>query len=334
MNLISTIIPVYNAEAFLAKCLDALTEAQNAYPHTEIILINDGSTDASLSICNQYAEQYDFIKVCTQVNQGPSAARNHGIQVAQGEWITFVDSDDIVVPNYYKTITENLSDEFDVMVFGYKKVRNGQSQSFSMRSEMLDAAAIQHKIYTSSQNLHMFWFPFSKVYRAELIKKVSFNDKIIIGADTIFNLNVFAQARKIKIIEDCLYCYVTNGNSLTQAKYRHNLLQNMINHYNARKQVGVGILDVKSSAYKRDIANYYINHILFWLFKNVKNAPDAGSREQLLSSARESIIYVETFNNYKYNWKHPKRSLLIKLFELRKFKLLLRLITSNKSINA
>src|SRR5690606_35981737 len=123
MKLISTIIPVYNTAKFLCRCLDSLIAAQPDELENEIILVNDGSTDNSLTLCQQYADKYNCIKVYSQNNQGPSAARNLGIKMAQGKWITFVDSDDWVDANYFSLII-NYIDNYptvDVFVYNYYK---------------------------------------------------------------------------------------------------------------------------------------------------------------------------------------------------------------------
>ena len=101
--LISTIIPVYNAEKFLCKCLDSLLNAQISEVTNEIILIDDGSTDNSLEICKDYESNHNNIKVFSQKNQGPSVARNVGLNKALGDWITFVDSDDWVDQKYFSS---------------------------------------------------------------------------------------------------------------------------------------------------------------------------------------------------------------------------------------
>ena len=89
---ISVIVPIYNAEAYFARCIESLIH--QSYRALQIILINDGSTDNSQMIAEQYAEQDSRIKVLTQPNKGQSAARNYGLRHADGEWISFVDADD------------------------------------------------------------------------------------------------------------------------------------------------------------------------------------------------------------------------------------------------
>ena len=99
MQTISIIIPIFNAEPFLAKCLDSLIN--QPYSALQIILVNDGSTDNSLAIAQRYAQQDSRITVFSQTNQGQSAARNLGLQYATGEYISFIDADDYVDADFY-----------------------------------------------------------------------------------------------------------------------------------------------------------------------------------------------------------------------------------------
>lgn len=325
MPKISVIIPVYNASLYLSRCVDSLIDAIIPDSSVEIILINDGSTDNSLAICNEYANKYNFIKVFDQRNQGPSAARNLGIQNASGEWISFVDSDDYVEIDYYKVIFDNQKSDLDILIFGYTKVINQSKIQNPFPVGEFDKMKIEKLLKKSSDNMKLFWFPVTKVYRRDVIGNILFKEEIKIGEDTIFNLEVFSKANSIKIIENCLYNYVHNEDSLTQIKYKPDLLQNMIAHYLARKEIQKN-KEFISKEFNNDIAQYYINHILFWLLQNIKNHPQKQKKMSDLIKARNSIIYKETFSNYFYDWKHPKKSMIIKFFELRWFNLLLRLI--------
>ena len=99
---ISVIVPVYNVEPYLRKSINSLVE--QTYSNLEIILVDDGSTDGSEAICDEYADRYPHIKVIHQKNAGQSAARNAGIEMAAGEWIAFLDSDDWIEKEMYETL--------------------------------------------------------------------------------------------------------------------------------------------------------------------------------------------------------------------------------------
>ena len=106
---ISVIVPVYNVEAYLERCVESIL--QQTYANFELILINDGSADSSGQICDYLASQYENIKVYHIENAGVSNARNMGIQLATGSWVTFIDSDDFVTKDYLKILISAVDDE-------------------------------------------------------------------------------------------------------------------------------------------------------------------------------------------------------------------------------
>lgn len=126
LETISIIIPIYDVESYLRKCLDSIME--QSFPYFELLLINDGSTDASAQICQEYVEKDDRIRYFEKENGGVSSARNFGIKHSRGEYITFIDSDDWVEPNYleifYKSIKEQDADiVVEITILFVKKMR-------------------------------------------------------------------------------------------------------------------------------------------------------------------------------------------------------------------
>lgn len=107
-TLVSIVIPVFNAECFLVECVESIIN--QTYKDLEIILVNDGSTDDSLNICNQYAQKDKRVTVINQQNKGVVLARKHGIKNAHGKYITFVDSDDYIAQEYIETMLNNIGD--------------------------------------------------------------------------------------------------------------------------------------------------------------------------------------------------------------------------------
>ena len=114
MELISVIVPVYNVESYVAECIESIQN--QTYMNLEIILVNDGSTDNSGDICDQYATYDERIKVIHKENAGVSAARNTGIEAANGDYIAFVDSDDYIAPNMYEDMLRILKEnDLDIL---------------------------------------------------------------------------------------------------------------------------------------------------------------------------------------------------------------------------
>lgn len=111
---VSFILPIYNVAAFLGHCLESVLK--QSLPDYEVILVNDGSTDASLSICQEYASKYDCIRVIDQLNQGVSVARNTGLKMAKGKYICFLDADDYYIEDFAKSFYEQCEEyELDII---------------------------------------------------------------------------------------------------------------------------------------------------------------------------------------------------------------------------
>ena len=124
-KLLSIVVPVYNAETYIKQCLDSLLEQDTEQEKYEIICINDGSTDDSLRILEEYAKKYDNIRLIDKQNEGVSVARNLGLEKACGKYVWFVDADDFIKPNCLKMIKVPIENEPDIINFsGYSFYRN------------------------------------------------------------------------------------------------------------------------------------------------------------------------------------------------------------------
>ena len=129
----SVIVPVYNCEDYLASCLDSLLRQTISKDELEVLLIDDGSKDGSLGICKEYAEKHDIFKVFSLENGGVSATRNFGIEHSQGQYITYLDSDDTLTDNTLKTVADFFDRHFDeIDLVTYKIVPYYGEQKFAL----------------------------------------------------------------------------------------------------------------------------------------------------------------------------------------------------------
>lgn len=203
---ISIVIPVYNAEQFLDRCLKSLDEKMD---YDEIILINDGSTDKSKLICEEYKRKNKNVCVVHQKNSGVSAARNAGIQKAMNDWVMFVDADDYLITGWREIIRSTLREHSscDLLIFAHD-VEDGAID----RDNGISAAIGFNHRYGNT-----IGFPFSKLYKTNVIKKsgIKFSPKLINGEDMIFNANFFAVSNANYIISKSIYAYYKNMSSAT-----------------------------------------------------------------------------------------------------------------------
>lgn len=240
---ISIIVPVYNVEEYLERCLNSLVN--QTYSDVEIIVVDDGSTDKSDSICSNYARADLRIKHLSKKNGGVSSARNLGLEEATGDYVMFVDSDDWIELDTCETIAGKVHDyKYDVLMFSYfKNYENAQIEKPIIQTSRevvsFDSTQVRESVFRRSVGLyreelrhpeHMdsiipAWM---KAYRADIIKGHQFIDTSIVGSeDTLWSVEVFVKCEMILYINRCLYHYwkenpgsiTTNINSGIKDKY-------------------------------------------------------------------------------------------------------------------
>jgi glycosyltransferase involved in cell wall biosynthesis len=197
MHTISVIVPIFNAGAYLAKCIESLIH--QPYTALQIILVNDGSTDDSLAIAQQYAAQDSRIEVYIQTNQGQSVARNLGLQYAKGEYISFVDADDYIDADFYTTLMQHIG-ELDCVQIGYRRV--------TARGKVLLEKLPKH--------FYQFTSPCMRLYRRELFTQHNLRfPSGMIYEDVVFSLDFWGTKPSYRILSYTGYNYLANTSSTT-----------------------------------------------------------------------------------------------------------------------
>ncbi|MEH7609683.1 glycosyltransferase family 2 protein [Gottfriedia acidiceleris] len=225
---LTIVIPMYNAENTIKQALNSITA--QAYNEIEIIVVNDGSTDCSLKICEELAINDPRIKLFTIKNSGVSYARNFGIDQASGKYITFLDSDDYYNDNFLSVVTSEIEENTQMLVYGYNIVKDGQFSSFKSpirESVQLNTKDEFRKIAISLIGNEMINAPWNKIYLTSYIKlnNISFPTNIDIGEDLSFNLLVAKNISFVKLINQALINYrVKSGEGLV-SKFRPNRLE-------------------------------------------------------------------------------------------------------------
>ena len=226
MSKISVIIPVYNVEKYIDECL--ISVCAQTFEDTEILLINDGSTDGSLAHCNDWEEKDRRIKTIDQINQGVSVARNRGIEEAQGEWIAFIDSDDWIDPDYLQVLYDTAaSNSADIALCGFCYDYPGKTvQSSHFSNDMVfcgkDIQQLQIQILAKKMSLYKgnsgdrIGGPWCKLFRSEFLRQNSlrFVPGLKRSQDVVFNLYAFEKAATIAYRNLPLYHYRINEKSV------------------------------------------------------------------------------------------------------------------------
>lgn len=202
----SVIVPVYNVEKYIGRCIKSILEQK--FADFELILVDDGSTDTSGQICDQYALQDKRIYVLHQENGGVSSARNAGLQRAQGEFISFLDSDDTVESNYLSCMAEVDSD-VDLVVCGVKNVFPTGECSIKLYYNNKLIGCIKKEFILDAIENRAIDFVYAKRYKRRLIEKnkIYFDEQMNLGEDTCFVVNYLCGSNSIKYVTETPYRY-------------------------------------------------------------------------------------------------------------------------------
>lgn len=227
MKKISVIIPVYNAEKYLTKCLNSIVN--QTYTNLEIILVNDGSKDNSLNICYEYKKKDDRIKVINNDNHGASYSRNCGISISTGEYIMFIDADDYIENNFIeRLITCNEYETYDLFISCYTDFYD---KNIFKEKKLIDENILTFDLKKDYLNIVKYLrTPWGKIYKLNIIKEnnIKFPEDYITAEDQIFNFRYLKYIKKYRFLNECLYFYRhENKNSLSSSKSYEAFISNI-----------------------------------------------------------------------------------------------------------
>lgn len=257
----SIIIPVYNSEKFLKRCVDSILK--QTYSNLEIILVDDGSVDMSSKICDDYSLKDGRVKVFHKENGGVSSARNYGIEVSTGDYISFVDSDDYIDSNMYELLAKKINEENSDVVICNIYFENERHES------IFDYNHPNFNFKKNDYPTNSFFiksisgYVWNKVFSRKLIFNIDgsfvrFNNDISMAEDDLFNYDIFNKNKKINYsyINDKLYHYVLNINGVSNNKF--NLKK--LTYFDSRIKE-IEILDLNGIDNNFLMADYVINCI-------------------------------------------------------------------------
>ena len=253
---ISVIVPIFNAEKSISKCIDSLLV--QTYIDYELLLIDDGSTDNSNKICDEYAEKDNRIKVFHKRNGGVSSARNFGIENASGEWIVFIDSDDWVDNDYLNIFFRNKIDKNVIVILG----RIDESPKSQVRCEFRETRLIKEDMAQGIINNHLLEFgaPYCKLYNKDIIidNGIRFPENYSYGEDAMFFYQYLQYVDEINLRSYCGYHYVNSGeNSLSRKFHKYSQLLQFAND----SAKAIASLDVHLGANAKLKKYFQINYL-------------------------------------------------------------------------
>jgi glycosyltransferase involved in cell wall biosynthesis len=234
---LSIIIPVYNSEKYLNQCINSCIDQNISYDDYEIIIVNDGSSDHSAIIINDFKDKFNNIKYLHRSNMGAGASRNIGLEFALGKYVWFIDSDDWIEPNCLRNILDVLEkDELDALQISFNQVKNDIKtpclEKYLITTSVLDPISyIEKNLFLGSS-----W---STIFLRSLTVNhhIRFKDKLVLAEDQLFLLETFYFSSRIKRISTCIYNYRRHSKSIVSNLSEENLLQSIsiIAHFEYRK---------------------------------------------------------------------------------------------------
>lgn len=327
---LSIIVPIFNGEEYLHRCIDSILTQQ--YGEFELILIDDGSTDNSLSICNEYAEKDSRIVVYHKENEGLVAARKTGVSLAKGEYIGFVDCDDFIDSNMYHDLMSIVErDNSDIVTGGVtndyisyvKNVFNCIDEGF------YDEEAIKNEIVPRMLMCPEFLkygiIPgvVTKVFKRSLLEKALPNvaDNLTVGEDVAITSYSLMNAKSLSIIKSCGYHYIQTENSIIRS-FNPKRFEKMLDLY-------LCVSKIENESYQKQVSLYMCFLIFSALTDCVKKSGYSKKEaKKIIKNILENDISVKVLNEADISalslkdkikillMKHNLISLLILLIEV------------------
>ena len=218
-KVVSVIVPIYNVEEYLPRCIESIIS--QTYKELEIILVDDGSIDNCLNICEKYAKLDGRVRVVHKKNQGVSSARNSGLDIMTGEFITFVDSDDFLDKNAIERWIKMIEIyNTDIVISSFDKYYDEDTKinqiELSKEVEVLSVREVLKYMLLKNEQICTVW---GKLYKKCIFEKLRFREDIFFAEDMYLAPYMFDQAIKIAIDSNVYYHYNQQGTSLVRSEY-------------------------------------------------------------------------------------------------------------------
>lgn len=308
-SLVSVIVPAYNVEKYISKCMDSLI--QQTYSNLEIIVINDGSTDNTLEILKEYQLKDNRIILINKKNSGVSDSRNIALKYSKGNFVLFVDADDWLDINTVLVCIEKIETEHaDVCFFAYQSEYPNRSDIRTLYSESRifvdkECKDLQRRIIgpineelNTPQRLDSYGTIWAKLYRKNLLKDLFFEDLNKVGSaeDTLFNSFVFLRVKKAIYLNQPFYHYRRNNDASVTRRFRPHLL----------RQWSYLFAEMRKSVQTAEAEVALFNRIAISLFGFDLNvyAADIAWKEKirLISECLSHPLYVKAYQQMKYQY--------------------------------
>lgn len=336
--MISVIVPVYNVEKYLRKCIDSILN--QTYKNIEIVLVDDGSTDASGKICDEYQVNHKNIRVVHKKNDGLGMARNSGMEIIKGDYVTFVDSDDYIDSKLLEIMYNHMQENnLDMCKTGFKKVNDEKKVYKEVRynneffhNDEVGKVLLPRMIGSLPDKKDSIEMCVCAVlYKTSIIKKHGIlfpSERVLISEDLVFNIEYMQYANNASTIDFVGYNYRYNPNSLSH-KYKDNRFDMCKFFYENIKE--------RLDKYKYDKNTYYRLDRIFFIYlkmcisqekKSISNKSKKDSIEVIKRICSDKLV-LDAINDYPIKKMGIKQKTFLLLIKKQKYKKLYFLCNLN-----
>ena len=290
---VSIVVPVYNSEKYLGRCIESAVN--QTYKETEIILVDDGSTDSSASICDSWAEKDSRITVIHKINEGAGLARNAGLAAVTGDYVLFVDSDDYILPEtVQKCIEAALKNASQIVLYGRSDIlQNGEIKDKTIKTDkfFFDGRADVQDLF-ASLCVHSMGFGLGvvgKMFKTDTVKDngIRFcSEREVLSEDALFLTELFAFAERVTIVPEHLYMCVIHGDSLSNRAtpdFQHQ------NNVFLKKATDI----CEQNGYSQNVKNHLKARYLSYALAGIKQLAASGKTHKENVAALKSLFNDE-----------------------------------------
>lgn len=305
--MISVIIPIYNSETCLNRCIKSVVS--QSYSDLEIILVDDGSKDNSLQLCNSWTKQDKRVKAISHSNKGVSAARNSGLGIASGEYIMFLDSDDTFAPNACEVLLRTISEKkADCVICGTKEP-DGNNWTPSKNQDYTSLDDFKHDFveWLDTELLSPIW---NKIYKREKISKL-FHSEMSFGEDLCFSLDYLKNCDCISFITDTLHFHDNAKTDSLTHTFNPNRFKDI-------EQVQAAIMEFDGSGIEKKLFEKYVRDSINYMYSVYSTSTINNSEKKKLLEEWHKVSYLKKLNIADYNMTR-KQHLMLSLWKQRRF---------------
>lgn len=327
MPKVSIIVPIYNVEKYLDHCMQSLLN--QTLKDIEIIMVDDESPDNCPKLCDEYAKRDSRIKVIHKKNGGLGYARNSGIDIATGDYIAFIDSDDFVEETMFEIMYKKAQKENSDIVYCNNYIYHSETRSVTKSNAPLDydetfrgcdviEEVLKNMIASSpndSSDRKYYMSVWRGIFKKELVDGIRFvSEREYLSEDILYQVKVLQRANTVTIINDYLYYYRENLSSLTH-KYRKDRIQKSIILYEYLTNELNGIITENKEDWKIRLLKFLYGYFRFSLFSNIAAKASINNLKQDFNYCCKYFNTISFYTKYPVNVLPYKHKLILFLFK-------------------